>query len=362
MASRSCSNCPSGCCARSACNTRSTRTFSKIGGVMSMATAPSDNTSRSTTLPRKGRSKAHNRAVIRDRGGVFVSGRVSRGQPSRFRRRAPFSAPPASARKSWRQRALRRPTRSVNSRATSPGRRKTSIHCPSTCTCRKCEPTAGSTRKASICSQRHCRRRSGRRLPARVGSTVNCRSIDRQPLGTRVARQVNARVEHEYRSLFRDRHHLEILPRRQSISLGRLPRKALPSCVYPSPFLIGEAFLLVRCGRSCASKNEKSRRGRTPGGIRPRRLTRQRAPRQRRVALYLVIRQLRIDFWRSPAQTAIAPQHIIVWRAPGKARQRIANRVPASRPMLQFGPRPWVVPDMLPGGPTAVNRTICIPG
>ena len=51
MASRSCSNCPMGCCARSTCNTRSTKTFCKIGGVMSMATAPSDNTSRSTTLP-----------------------------------------------------------------------------------------------------------------------------------------------------------------------------------------------------------------------------------------------------------------------------------------------------------------------
>ena len=40
-------------------------------------------------------------------------------------------------------------------------------------------------------------------------------------------------------------------------------------------------------------KNEKSRRGGTPEGIPPRRLTRQRAPRHSRVALYLVIRQLR---------------------------------------------------------------------
>jgi hypothetical protein len=39
------------------------------------------------------------------------------------------------------------------------------------------------------------------------------------------------------------------------------------------------------------AKNEKSRRGRTPVGIRPRRLTRQRAPQSSRVALHLVIRQ-----------------------------------------------------------------------
>ena len=47
-----------------------------------MATAPSDNTSRSTTLPRKGRSKAHNRAVIRNRGGVFCF-RAAIAQPDR---------------------------------------------------------------------------------------------------------------------------------------------------------------------------------------------------------------------------------------------------------------------------------------
>ena len=40
-------------------------------------------------------------------------------------------------------------------------------------------------------------------------------------------------------------------------------------------------------------RKQKSRRGGTPEGIRPRRLTRQRAPRHGRVALYLVIRQLR---------------------------------------------------------------------
>ena len=38
--------------------------------------------------------------------------------------------------------------------------------------------------------------------------------------------------------------------------------------------------------------NKKSRRGRTPRGIRPRRLTRQRAPHQVRVALRLVVRRL----------------------------------------------------------------------
>src|SRR4051812_48375445 len=37
-------------------------------------------------------------------------------------------------------------------------------------------------------------------------------------------------------------------------------------------------------------KAKKNRRGRTPGGIRPRRFTRQRAPRQDRVTLRLVIR------------------------------------------------------------------------
>ena len=42
-------------------------------------------------------------------------------------------------------------------------------------------------------------------------------------------------------------------------------------------------------------RKQKSRRGGTPEGIRPRRLTLQRAPRYGRVALYLVIRQLR---WR----------------------------------------------------------------
>ena len=39
--------------------------------------------------------------------------------------------------------------------------------------------------------------------------------------------------------------------------------------------------------------NKKSRRDGTPEGIRPRRLTRQRAPRHGRVALYLVIRRFR---------------------------------------------------------------------
>ncbi len=138
-----------------------------------MATAPSDNTSSSSTLPRNGRSKAHNRAVICSRrGGEQGAGSLEQG----VRLFAPSSPLPAP--RSWRPRALRRPARSVNSRVTSPGRRKTSIHCPSTCACRKCEPTAGSTRKASICSQCHWRRPAGRRLPAGLPAklpTVNCR-------------------------------------------------------------------------------------------------------------------------------------------------------------------------------------------
>lgn len=57
--------------------------------------------------------------------------------------------------------------------------------------------------------------------------------------------------------------------------------------------------------RSCRSvgiaashlrKNEKSRRGGTPGSVRPRRLTREQAPRRSRVAFYLVIR-LNIRFY-----------------------------------------------------------------
>jgi len=43
--------------------------------------------------------------------------------------------------------------------------------------------------------------------------------------------------------------------------------------------------------RLLVAKNEKSRRGGTPQGVRPRRLTLQPASRQSRVALYLVIRQ-----------------------------------------------------------------------
>jgi len=42
---------------------------------------------------------------------------------------------------------------------------------------------------------------------------------------------------------------------------------------------------------SLIAKNKKSRRGRTPAGIRPRRLTLQRTPRKVRVALQLVIRR-----------------------------------------------------------------------
>ena len=56
------------------------------------------------------------------------------------------------------------------------------------------------------------------------------------------------------------------------------------------------------------SRTIKNRHGETPGGIRPRRLTRQRAPRPGRVALYLVIRRL----WT--LDQLLLPQGMIVRR------------------------------------------------
>ena len=63
-------------------------------------------------------------------------------------------------------------------------------------------------------------------------------------------------------------------------------------------------------------KNKKSRRARTPSGIRPRRLTRQRAPRFDRVALHLVIRLLG---WRSrdPFSRNSPQRNMIVCRRGG---------------------------------------------
>jgi hypothetical protein len=57
----------------------------------------------------------------------------------------------------------------------------------------------------------------------------------------------------------------------------------------------------IRCS---SSQEKKSRRGRTPWSIRPRRPTRQRAPRQSRVALHLVVRP--VGFKSSSEPTAIA--------------------------------------------------------
>jgi hypothetical protein len=60
------------------------------------------------------------------------------------------------------------------------------------------------------------------------------------------------------------------------------------------------AGMLVFATLSQYRKQKKSRRGRTPLGIRPRRLTRQLAPRHSRVALHLVIRRLRSQIFWSP--------------------------------------------------------------
>ena len=70
-------------------------------------------------------------------------------------------------------------------------------------------------------------------------------------------------------------------------------------------------------------RNKKSRRGGTPRGIRPRRLTRQRAPRPSRVAFYLVIRQLRFRFsYGAECESTPAPSTtFIVPRGTGKASE-----------------------------------------
>ena len=59
-------------------------------------------------------------------------------------------------------------------------------------------------------------------------------------------------------------------------------------------------------------RKQKSRRGGTPEGIRPRRLTLQRAPRQSRVALHLVIRQLR---WRVAIKCIATPPALLLYAA-----------------------------------------------
>src|SRR5208337_1226177 len=79
----------------------------------------------------------------------------------------------------------------------------------------------------------------------------------------------------------------------------------------------GDVDLLHRVPPFClrliraSSGEKKSRRGRTPSGIRPPRLTRQRAPRTSRVALHLVFRRLefnlivRAEYQSAPASSDV---------------------------------------------------------
>jgi len=81
---------------------------------------------------------------------------------------------------------------------------------------------------------------------------------------------------------------------------------------------------LERAGK----RNKKSRHGGVPGGSPPCRLTRQRAPRPSRVALYLVIRQLHFGFHRSRlCFRAGSMTTFILPRGKGKASEFFSDRV-----------------------------------
>ena len=76
-----------------------------------------------------------------------------------------------------------------------------------------------------------------------------------------------------------------------------------------------------RIPRILRRNNKKSRRGGTPCGIRPRRLTRQRAPRHGRVAPYLVIRRC----LSGPKVYAGSVNNVILSVATTKAKGMHAN-------------------------------------
>ena len=96
----------------------------------------------------------------------------------------------------------------------------------------------------------------------------------------------------------------------------RRPRTLTPdsfasrSCSYFLPGAQPPSNLGLRmrvCRGECPRSLKKSRHGRTPQGVRPCRLTPQRAPRQRRVALHLVIRQLQSGCLAEPPSRARRP-------------------------------------------------------
>ena len=72
---------------------------------------------------------------------------------------------------------------------------------------------------------------------------------------------------------------------------------SVPPTTTDSRFFLDKTNMLEPLCQDCTPvprrprNTKKSRRGGTPGGVRPRRLTLQRAPRQGRVALHLVIRR-----------------------------------------------------------------------
>jgi hypothetical protein len=69
-------------------------------------------------------------------------------------------------------------------------------------------------------------------------------------------------------------------------------------------------------------RNKKSRRGRTLWNVRPRRLTRQRAPRRCRVALHLVVRPARFKSSSEPTANSDQPHiRLIVPRGEGIASE-----------------------------------------
>jgi hypothetical protein len=94
-----------------------------------------------------------------------------------------------------------------------------------------------------------------------------------------------------------------------AIRLMPLVKMTAPSgiCQRSRPFGVGAA-------------KKKSRRGRTPWGIRPRRPTRQRAPRPSRVALHLVVRP--VGFKSSSEPTAIADRLPYISHCPAQVGNR----------------------------------------
>jgi hypothetical protein len=70
-------------------------------------------------------------------------------------------------------------------------------------------------------------------------------------------------------------------------------------------------------------RKQKNRRGGRPEGVRPRRLTLQRASRQSRTALHLVVRRQRINSWWSRVQTRV-PHLMGNYTVRNRQRKRVA--------------------------------------